>query len=239
MAHVVAVDGLRHLHLDRDDAAVPQRARRRTVGSHSPRPESASGRTRRMTMRPAPAWRCWAEDADPVSRNGPAPSSTARRTRSHAPSSRWYSSTRIGGSPSVSRSMSASRRAICVGSSSRWAVFARRSAVRVFPTALGPSREIALMEGSSSSRSSSMTRRMYRVSTGGVERRQERQSPDFGLPASHTSDDLLPVRPGGRVRSQRARPAGARHPGYSLARRRRRCSSRSARAPSRAEATIT
>lgn len=46
------------------------------------------------------------------------------------------------------------------GSSSRWMVFARQTAVAVLPMPFGPSMATAAILGSNSSSSSSMTRRM-------------------------------------------------------------------------------
>lgn len=139
---------------------------RLTVGGTSARSDSPSGRIRIRirieTMRPDPE--CIGHSTggiEPVSRNlpPPRPSSTARRTRSQLGGYRCHSSMRTGGGPSTIRRGVASKAVSSTGSSKRRTVFARRSAVTVFPTPFGPSKEMAGRPGSNSSSSMSTTRR--------------------------------------------------------------------------------
>ena len=121
---------------------------------------------RSVTIRPAPEWVAPGRlAAEPVSRKRPGvrSASTARRTRSHDSGSRCHSSMRVGGSPVTRRTGSPRAISRASGSSSRKVVRARRRAVAVLPTPLGPSSEMAGRPASSSSSSRSTTRYGWRV----------------------------------------------------------------------------
>jgi len=136
-----------------------------TVAGQRPRSGRLSGRIRICTIRPAPE--CVGASgfgvALPVSRYWPGlgSASTLRRIMSHTGGNRCHSSTRTGRDARSRRAGSACNRSRWPASSRANTVAARRVAVAVLPTPLGPSKDSAAMPGSRASSSSSTTRGRY------------------------------------------------------------------------------
>ncbi len=134
------------------------------MGGWTPRSARAIGRIRTDTIRPVPGCAGRARGtAEPVRMKlpGSAPRSTAVRTASQTSGTSCHSSMRTGRGPARAAAGSASVAMRVARSARSCTVRARSAAVRVLPTARGPSRATAAAPARWSSSSSSTSCRRY------------------------------------------------------------------------------